>query len=145
MYQHILISTDGSDIARNGVDHGLNLAKAVGAKVTIVMVGETIVPHAGAGELGAFSYQDFAAMQKSAGAQVLSTAEQEARGRGLEVETVWQENIAPAEAIVETAKSRGCDLIAMSSHGRRGLRRLLVGSVTSEVLTISPVPVLVVR
>jgi nucleotide-binding universal stress UspA family protein len=70
----------------------------------------------------------------------------EAAGRmGLEAEAVYLENVLPAEAIIETAKARNCSLIAMSSHGRRGLGRLILGSVTSEVLAQSPVPVLVVR
>lgn len=145
MYQHILICTDGSEFARKGVDHGLALAQAFGAKVTIVVVSETILPHVGEGEVGAFAYQDYTAMQKAAAERVLATVEQEALGRGLKVDTVWQEMGSPAEAIVETAKTSGCDLIVMSSHGRRGLRRLLLGSVTSEVLVLSPVPVLVVR
>ena len=64
---------------------------------------------------------------------------------GVEAETVYVENALPAEAIIETAKARNCSLIAMSSHGRRGLGRLVLGSVTSEVLANTSVPVLVVR
>jgi len=145
MYQHILICTDGSEVARKGVDHGLSLARVFGAKVTIVVVSETIIPHADASEVGAFAHQDYSSMQKTAAEGVLAAAEQEAIGRGLEVETVWHENASPAEAIVDTGKTRGCDLIVMSSHGRRGLRRLILGSVTNEVLVLSPIPVLVVR
>ncbi len=145
MYQHILISTDGSEIARKGVDHGLALAKAFGARVTLIMVSDTLLPYAGAGDGTAFAYQDFVAIQKEVVAGILAAAQDAARRAGVESETVWQENVSPAEAIVDTAKERGCDLIAMSSHGRRGLSRLLIGSVTSAVLVLSTVPVLVVR
>lgn len=146
MYQHILISTDGSDVAQKGVDHGLTLAKGLGAKVTIITVAERLPVYAGLdGGLSAFAYDDYAAGQREAAEKVLAGA-QEAAGRiGVEADTVYLENALPAEAIVETAKARNCSLIAMSSHGRRGLGRLVLGSVTSEVLAHSPVPVLVVR
>jgi nucleotide-binding universal stress UspA family protein len=145
MYQHILISTDGSEIAQKGLDHGLALAKAFGARVTIVMVSDTLLPYAGAGDGTTLGYQDFVAIQKEVVERILADAQDAARRAGVESETVWQENISPAEAIVDTAKTRGCDLIAMASHGRRGLSRLLIGSVTSAVLVLSTVPVLVVR
>ena len=64
---------------------------------------------------------------------------------GVTAETVLLENALPAEAIIETARARDCSLIAMASHGRRGLGRLMMGSVTAEVLAHSAVPVLVVR
>ena len=64
---------------------------------------------------------------------------------GVTADTVLLENALPAEAILDTAKAHGCSLIAMASHGRRGLGRLVMGSVTAEVLAHSPVPVLVVR
>jgi nucleotide-binding universal stress UspA family protein len=60
-------------------------------------------------------------------------------------DTVLIEDALPAEAIIEAAKAHDCSLIAMASHGRRGLGRLMMGSVTAEVLAHSPVPVLVVR
>lgn len=145
MYEHILISTDGSEIAQKGVDHGLALARAFGARVTFVVVSETLLPYTGAGDVSATAYQDYAAIQKEAAERVLAAALDEASRLDLQADTVWQENVSPAETIVETAKARGCDLIAMSSHGRRGIRRLLLGSVTSEVLALSPLPVLVVR
>ena len=146
MYQHILISTDGSDVAQKGVDHGLTLAKGLGAKVTIITATERLPVYAGLdGGLSAFAYDDYAAGQKEAAEKVLAAAMEAAGRMGLEAETVYLENVLPAEAIIATAKARNCSLIAMSSHGRRGLGRLILGSVTSEVLAHSPVPVLVVR
>ena len=146
MYQHILISTDGSEVAQRGVDHGLTLAKGLGAKVTVVTVAERLPVYAGFdGSLSAYAYDDYVAGQKEAAEKVLAAAKAAAGRMGVEAETVYVENALPAEAIIETAKARNCSLIAMSSHGRRGLGRLVLGSVTSEVLANSSVPVLVVH
>ena len=149
MYQHILISTDGSELARKGLDHGLALAKAIGAKATIITVTEILLPYVvGGGEAGAFSnynYQEYLDIQKDGAQRILASAKEEARRIGLEAETLCVEQSSPAQSIVETAGERRCDLIAMSSHGRRGVRRLMLGSVASEVLSLSEIAVLVVR
>ena len=145
MFQHILVSTDGSDVAQKGVEQGLALAKAFGAKATIVTVSEAILPYAAAGEFSAATYQDYAIIQKQLADKALASAQDEARRIGVKADTVWQENVSPADGIVAIAEERGCDLIAMASHGRRGLRRLILGSVAAEVLARSPVPVLVAR
>lgn len=145
MFQHVLVSTDGSEVAQKGVEQGLALAKAFGAKATIITVSESILPYAGAGEVSAVVYQDYAVIQKEAADRALAAAKAVAERIGVEADTVWRENVSPAEGIVSTAEERGCDLIAMASHGRRGLRRLILGSVAAEVLARSPVPVLVAR
>ena len=146
MYQNILVSTDGSDLARKGLDHALALARSLGAKVTIITVTERLPVYAGFdGGLTALAYSDYTESQRAGGEQVLSAAKEVAAGSGVAVETVLIENALPADAIIATAKARGCDLIAMASHGRRGLGRLVLGSVTAEVLAHSETPVLVVR
>jgi len=146
MYQHILISTDGSDVAQKGVDHGLTLAKRLNAKVTILTVTERLPVYAGIdGGLSSVGYDDYGASQKAAAAQVLTFAKQAADRVGVVAETLLMENAVPAEAIIATAKARNCNLIAMASHGRRGIGRLFLGSVASEVVAHSPIPVLVVR
>lgn len=146
MYKHILVSTDGSDLARKGVDHALALARSLGARVTIVTVTERLPVYTGFdGGLTALAYSDYTASQRAGAEQLLAAARQDAAGSGVEVETALIENASPAEAIIATAAARGCDLIAMASHGRRGLGRLVLGSVTAEVLAHSETPVLVVR
>lgn len=149
MYNHILISTDGSEVAKKGVDHGLTLAKALGARVTIVTVTERFPVYPGA---AGFDYTfsdslmaDYETGQTEAANAVLSAAKQSAERLGVSAETLHVPNAQPAEAIVGTAKARNCSLIAMASHGRRGLGRLVLGSQAAEVLANSPVPVLVVR
>lgn len=149
MYNHILLSTDGSEVAQKGVDHGLTLAKALGARVTIITVSERFPVYAGG--VG-FEYAvsdplmtDYMTGQTEAANAVLAAAKQAADRLGVSAETLHVPDAQPAEAIVEAAKARNCSLIAMASHGRRGLGRLLLGSQTAEVVANSPVPVLVVR
>ena len=146
MYAHILISTDGSDVAQKGVDHGLSLAGALGARVTIVTAAEVLWAFVGGdGGLSASAYHDYTEAQRLAADTVMARAKAAAEAMGLAVDTLFVENATPAEAIVEAAEARGCNLIVMASHGRRGVQRLLLGSVTAEVVARSPVPVLVVR
>lgn len=145
MYKHLLITTDGSDLAQKGIDQGLDLAKATGARVTIVTVTERFPIYAvGSGyippELG-----DYDNVQKEFADKVLAAAKAAADAAGVKADTLHVPNALPAEAIIETAESRGCDVIVMASHGRRGLGRLVLGSQTSEVLTHTKLPVLVVR
>lgn len=149
MYANILLSTDGSDVARKGVEHGIALAKALNAKATIVTVTESYpVDYGGGFDSGWVPSQEdidsFDAACKQRANKVLDQARSMAEQSGLSVELLHIPNEHPATAIVETAKSRGCDLIVMASHGRRGLRKLFLGSQTSEVLANGSVPVLVV-
>ena len=150
MYNHILISTDGSEVAQKGVDHGLSLAKSLGARVTVITVTQGFPIYAQAGMTGAWvpgptEMAQYEAGQKELAQKVLADVEAAAQKLGVAAETVHVPEDYPAEAIVETATARDCSLIVMASHGRRGLRKLVLGSQTSEVLANSPVPVLVVR
>ncbi len=146
MYKHILIATDGSEVARKGVDHGLSLAKSVGARATIVMATERWPVYVGPEWIpGPTEMAEFEVRQKETATTVLADVKAAAGRLGVDAESVHVPDALPAEAIIATANERGCDLIVMASHGRRGLRRLLLGSQTSEVLLSSPVPVLVVR
>ena len=149
MYRHILISTDGSEVAGKGLEQGLDLAKSLGAQVTIVTVTESFPVYAASAETawypGPHEIESYETWQIEAAKQVLVAAKAAADKLGVAAEVIHVPNARPADAIVETAKSQGCDLIAMSSNGRRGLQRMLLGSQTADVLVHSPVPVLVVR
>jgi len=151
MYNNILMSTDGSEVAQKGVDHGLSLAKSLGARATIIMVTERFPIYAygvhgrGTWVPGSDEMARYEAGQKEIAQQVLAAAEAAAKKLGVPADTVHIPEAYPAEVIVEWAKARGCNLIVMASHGHRGLRKLVLGSQTSEVLANSPVPVLVVR
>ena len=88
---------------------------------------------------------NFEGSQKTFAEGVLKTVKEAAGKMGIAASTIHVADALPATAIVETAQSAGCNLIVMASHGRRGLRRLLLGSQTAEVLAHSHTPVLVVR
>ena len=150
MYKNIVLSTDGSEVATKGVRHGLDLAKALNAKVTVITVTEPLPIDYGSGHAAGWipteeEIQSFEAGNNEHAGRVLNEVRSIAEKIGISPEVLHIPNSHPATAIVETAKSRGCDLIVMSSHGRRGLRRLLLGSQTSEVLLNGSVPVLVVH
>ena len=89
-------------------------------------------------------FDSFDAACKESAGKVLDEARSMAEQSGISADLLHVPNAHPATAIIETAKSRGCDLIVMASHGRRGLRKLFSGSQTSEVLVDGSVPVLVV-
>src|SRR6516162_1312321 len=99
MYRHILIPTDGSELAERGVAHGLALAKSVGAKVSVIYVVEPLLAVTG----------DFAS--------VLDRAENAAKDAGVSCETIQVENVQPHQAIIAAAEDKGCNLIVMSCHG----------------------------
>lgn len=149
MYSHILISTDGSELAQRGVDHGLSLAKALGAKVTIITATEPIpfpVGAAGAGWVPtATDIAGYEKAQKEQSEKLLGAVREQIEKLDLKGNFIHAPDSWPAEAILQAAKTHGCNLIVMASHGRRGLGRLILGSQTSEVLAGSPVPVLVVK
>jgi len=145
MYRHILIPTDGSALSEMAVRHGMALAKALGAKVTVltaslpfrslaidpVMVTDTPERY----------QQDCDALAEKA----LGIARTEAGAAGVPCETLHVTQAQPYRAIVETAQEGGCDLICMASHGRKGLSAFVLGSETYTVLTHSKIPVLVCR
>lgn len=146
MYKHILIATDGSELARKGVDHGLSLAKSLDARVTVVTVTESFPIYAGEGwALGADDLERYDAEQARFAEELFEPIKAAAAKLGIACDTRHVPRRRPAEAILEVAAEQGCSLIVMASHGRRGLSRLLLGSQTSEVVSHSPLPVLVVR
>jgi len=145
MFQHILIATDGSELAHKAVVQGFELAKAVGARLTAVTVTEpwtAVVP----GEMGmAFPVDDYEKGAAENARAILTAVQQEADAAGVGCDTVHMAGQYPADGIIATAKEKGCDLIVMASHGRRGLSRLLIGSQANQVVVHSEVPVLIVR
>ena len=144
MYQRILVPTDGSEITAKAVDTAVNLAKSLGARLLTISVKEPF-PYSAISEMQPTPPQEFYdAQERIATARVKGVADK-AMAAGLACEAHTVEALHPWEAIVEHAQSKGCDLIVMASHGRRGISRLLLGSETSKVLAHSKVPVLVER
>ncbi|WP_425905560.1 universal stress protein [Nitrobacter sp. TKz-YC02] len=148
MYDHILISTDGSELAQKGVDHGLSLADETGSKVTIITVtGQSPVPSISASGWGMAGMDPDRLEDANTrhAKDILSAAKAAAEEMGLMVETLHIPSASPAAAIVDAAKTHGCDLIVMASHGYRGIKRALLGSQTAEVIATAHIPVLVVH
>jgi len=145
MYKHVLIATDGSELAQKAVDQGLALAKALGARVTAVTVTEPWPVTMAGDVVVAYPVEDYERSAAEAAAKVLAAVTDQAGRQGVPCAALHVKDRFPAEGIIEAAKSTGCDLIVMSSHGRRGLSKLLLGSQATEVLTSSTVPVLICR
>ena len=137
MYQKILMPTDGSPCSLQALEHGLDLAKTLGAKVHFLYVLENpaqaiwIAPESV--PYGMELLEDL----RKAGEEAIKKALDLARAKGVEATG------EPIPTIVEAAKEY--DLLVMGTHGRTGLDRLLLGSVTEGVLHRTSVPVLVVR
>jgi nucleotide-binding universal stress UspA family protein len=145
MYKNILIATDGSELAGKAIAAGFALARELKSAVTVVTVTEPWTAYA-SGEVGiAFPVDEYEKSTRENAAHILGGVSKLAHKADLTCATVHAKDQYPAEGILDTARSRGCDLIVMATHGRRGLGRLLLGSQTVRVLTHSDVPVLVCR
>jgi nucleotide-binding universal stress UspA family protein len=140
MYRHILIPTDGSELAEHGLTQGLALAKSLGAKVSVIFVIEPISEMSGRFLEALATYAE---LRREQAKSALDRAAKAAKEAGVSCETFQVENAQPHQAIIAACEDKGCDLIAMSSHGRSGLSMLLIGSVTNKVLAQAKTPVLV--
>lgn len=147
MFKNILIPTDGSTLSKKAVSNGVKFAKETGAKVTGFfaappynpVIYEDFVP------ANYMSPQQHAEANKKLAAKYLAPIEKACAEAGVPYQGVHTASEYPADAIIETAKAKKCDLIFMASHGRRGLAGVLLGSETAKVLTHSKIPVLVYR
>jgi nucleotide-binding universal stress UspA family protein len=148
MYERILVATDGSDLSEKAVTSAIDLAKLAGSELIAVTVAARHQTSHVEGAL-LYSVDEVDRMQEKTDRHaqqlvdaVCSTAS--AKGVGQTRAVVMKSNHV-AESIIEAARTHNCELIVMASHGRRGLRRLLMGSETLHVLTHSHTPVLVLR
>ncbi|MBN9341273.1 MAG: universal stress protein UspA [Comamonadaceae bacterium SCN 68-20] len=147
MYKRILIATDGSPLSDKAVASGLALARLSRAKVVALKVIPRYPRNYFEGGLP-IDNADIERVEKqwSDAAQTLVDKVRDmGEGEGVEVKAVLAKSDLVAEAIITAAKKHKCDLIVMASHGRKGLKRLLLGSETQHVLTHSHIPVLVLR
>ena len=121
MYRNILIPTDGSELSQKAVVQGVELAKALGAKVTAYFAAPPATP------------------------KVLGLVDATAKSAGVPCESLHTTSDFPEDEILKIAAKRNCDLIVMATHGQGGLRGVFIGSVTQKVLNLAKVPVLVIR
>jgi nucleotide-binding universal stress UspA family protein len=145
MFKHVLIPTDGSKLSEEAVAKGLELAKALGARATVMIVIEPFhILTADVAQIES-TRDEYEAHATSHAAAILEAAAAKGRAAGVTVATLDVRHDHPHDAIVRTAWEQGCDLIAMASHGRRGVAALMLGSQTAKVLAHSKIPVLVFR
>lgn len=145
MFKHLLVPTDGSALSEAAIERGLQFAKSVQAKVTGLHVMPQFHILAYQAEMLTDIESQFFADCKAYADRYLAVIGQAAKEAGVACDTVAATSDHPFELIIQTAQERGCDLIVMASHGRRGVRGLLLGSETHKVLTHSKIPVLVLR
>ena len=145
MYTNILIPTDGSELAGQAVEHGIGLAKRIGAKVTEL----TVLPPFHMFTTDTQMIEDTPALYKARmneqAVKTLGAVVSTAQEAGVVCETVQVEHEHPYQAIINTAESHDCNLIVMASHGRHGISSIFLGSETVKVLTHCKIPVLVHR
>lgn len=145
MYRHMLVAVDGSDCSVSAATQGFELAKAVGANVTII----TVTPTWESIELSELAFgraqEEYERKARARGDHRLQSISELASKAGLKCETMQVMHARPHRAILEAAEKCVCDLIVVGSHGRRGVERLLLGSEASKIVTCSPVSVLVCR
>ena len=145
MYTHILIPTDGSELSDKAVQHGIALAKRIEAKVTALTVLTPFRVFTMNAQLIEDTPAEYERRMQQYAEKTLGAVARAAQAEGVTCETIRFEHEHPYEAIIGTAASRGCDLIVMASHGRRGMSAIVLGSETVKVLTHSKIPVLVFR
>lgn len=143
MYKRILIATDGSDKSRLAAEEGLELAKALGAEVLALYVVNEVVIASAVRQLGADKKEVEAKLQKQ-GEKALDDIKEMGEKLGVKVEPVIRIG-APANVIIDVARTENIDCIVMGSHGESGVSKLLIGSVVQKVLYWATTPVLVVR
>ena len=147
MYKNILIPTDGSALSRAAALKGIELAKALGARVTAFFAAPAPTPvlYKGLVPVGFAQPKVHAAMIEKAAARYLGVIVKAAKGAGVKCKAIHVTDEYPAEAILKVAAKERCDLIVIASHGRSGLSRAVMGSQTQKVIDKAKIPVLVQR
>ncbi len=149
MYQHILLPSDGSELSERAARDGVRFAKSLGAQLTVLhttpLFYPSQLPAPATGDEYAAHAREYEESAEKNAAQALDPIERMAREAGVVCTAMHRVTDSPWEVIINVAEERGCDLIFMASHGRRGVSALLIGSETNKVLTHSKIPVLVWR
>jgi len=147
VYKHILVATDGSKLSNKAVAHAIDLAQALGAKLTAFYASPDypMPAYADGVVYEPVSRKEYVSLCKKEADKILDPVKIKAESAGLEFSSVHAISPSPWESILAAAKKQKCEAIVMASHGRRGVSALLLGSETQKVLTHSKLPVIVVR
>lgn len=147
MYQKILVATDGSSLSKKAVQSAISLAEVCGA----TLVALKVVPRyplsyfEGGVAVQAAEMSRIEKQWAEEGQALVDLVKKQAEAKGVKTRALTAKSDVVSDAIISAAKKQNCDLIVMASHGRRGVKRLLLGSETNQVLTHSHIPVLVLR
>jgi nucleotide-binding universal stress UspA family protein len=144
MIKHILVPVDGSPTAQLAVEKAIELAKAFGSRVTAIFVIDPY-PFTGVGTDFAYGQAEYLSAATAEANAAIKATRTAFEAVGVSVDTSVIESHAAWRGVVESAESMQADLIVMGSHGRSGLEKLVLGSVTQAVLSHTKLPVLVVR
>jgi nucleotide-binding universal stress UspA family protein len=158
VYRKILLPLDGSELAHRAMRHATEIARLSGAEVVLLQIVEseaqviaqttpaTIEPIPGAGSVSAEVVHEAVEEQRKVAMANLEASAATIRGAGVAKVSVQLAEGSPGEAIVDAAKSLGCDLVVMATHGRSGIKRAILGSVADHVARNTPgIPVLLVH
>lgn len=148
MFQHILVPSDGSEASEHAAKVAVELAQRLGARLTAlhVMQPQTlVVPDMTGGYTYLMPDELYERAVNAQAERILNGIREVATRAKVSCETACITGAAPWQAIIETARERGCDAVVMASHGRKGLTAVLLGSETTKVLTHCTLPVLVTR
>lgn len=145
MFKHLLVPTDGSEESETAIRKSIELAKSIRATVTGIHVLPTFHVFTYRTEMLEDTRELFEKDSRIHEAKFLASIERAAQEAGVPCNTVSVMSDQPYEAIIKTAAEQGCDLIAMASHGRKGVKGFLLGSETQKVLVHTQIPVMVSR
>ena len=147
MYKRILVATDGSSLSKKAVNSAISMAALCGAELVALKVVPRY-PQSYFEGGRALPVSEISRVEKqwaADGQTIVDAVKKTAEGKGVTVKAITVKSDLVSDAVVSAAKKYKCDLIVMASHGRKGIKRLLLGSETQHVLTHSPVPVLVLK
>jgi nucleotide-binding universal stress UspA family protein len=146
MYQRIFVPVDGSDTSNLGPAEAIKLAKLTGGRLQVLHVIDEMKFALGGEGFGAM-YGDIMRSMKEAGQVVLGDARALAEQSGVTVETMLLDSLSGrlSDHVATQVAAWGADLIVLGTHGRRGVRRLVLGSDAEQVVRSATIPVLLVR
>lgn len=144
MFKHILVPVDGSPTSLAAIDKAVGLAKAFGSAVTAIYVIDPY-PFTGVGADFAYGQDQYLAAAKAEANAAMEVSKQRLQEGGVQADTRVVESHTVWRGVLEAADAVGADLVVMGSHGRRGLEKLVLGSVAQSVLSHTKLTTMVVR
>lgn len=147
MYKRILVATDGSTLSKKAVNTAISMATLCGAELVALKVVPRYPQSYFEGGM-ALPVTEIGRVEKQwavDGQTVVDAVKKLGESKGVTVKAITVKSDLVSDAVISAAKKQKCDLIVMASHGRKGIKRLLLGSETQHVLTHSPIPVLVLK